>query len=907
MAANLFEAETAETPPEESGPSRFQQFKTQSARIISLLFSLVTALIIWVLLSTFLPVLDSEILANSLKGAIILIGGFLPAIIFGYFQSRRQILFTEYKQNLRRLGFIENAQIYRKKFDAVYGNTEMTGRGGIVFQTPIIVATLLSIIGWVVVFYPPTKAIGSLTPSATTLAYGFLGAYIFAIGSLVRQYVTDDLQQRYYASIVYRYLAIFVLSGLITFLFPDQLDQDSPSGAILSLAFTFGFFPSMGIRLIVRVGTNLMNSISRAKVKGFEEEHPLHLLQGPNAYHEDRLLLEGIENIQNLACVDIVDLMLKTRFSVEQLVDWIDQSLLYLHTGQEFLPFFRSKGIRTATDFIDVYDELNPAENGGNVGLLDTGTKLTIGQINNIAVALRNDPNMYHVRYWRDHQFELLTEDIVLTQKANLKFMQGFPEEAITLYDELIRQFPNYHQGHFYRGLANAASSKYSRASDDFRTALALAEPKWELGPTARLQLGKALQNLGQLEEAAEAFQQAFTQDSEFYDAHLAYAELQLGLKQYQNAIDHFTIVVDNKFRIAESSASLGVAQYEQWKLNVKTPEVQASLLQEAEKNFKQAIRLKPTLLAAYLNLALIYDEMNRDDDAKDAFTALIERPESDSDPQAAYLARLKRGNLYFEAGQDQLAVVDYQDAVNLSPSPVGYFNLGQAHARLGQAELALDAFHHAIRLNPKYLQAFQRLGEVALQLKRYNDAIDAYTREIKMHQDGGNLAGQMVAHLNLGRAYRESKQIEKAHEELQKAANLSTKLSDDAFFTVISYEMGLTHFAAGEMDVAADIFANSAEIFDIDGKPVQSIEARIYFARALTSLKDFSEALEELDLAEDQLNRSGLNPAEADAIRLKNEIAQYRIETRTAVNASNGNTPNPNPAPAPTPAPNNN
>jgi hypothetical protein len=134
-------------------------------------------------------------------------------------------------------------------------------------------------------------------------------------------------------------------------------------------------------------------------------------------------------------------------------VDWIDQSLLYLHTGREFLPYFRSKGIRTATDFIDVYDTLKPTENMSMVGLLDAGTPLTIGQINNIAVALRNDPNMFHVRYWRDHQFELLTEDVVLTKKANLKFMQGFPEEAITLYDELIRQFPTYHQGHFYRGL----------------------------------------------------------------------------------------------------------------------------------------------------------------------------------------------------------------------------------------------------------------------------------------------------------------------------------------------------------------------------------------------------------------------------------------------------------------------
>ncbi len=886
MAEYSLQQEIDEPESENNDLSRLRQFQERFLstarrfiRILQLLLAVVTAFLVWISLIVLLPAIDRQLLTNSLRGAIILIGGFLPAIIFGYFQSRRQILFVEYKQNLRRLGFIENAQIYRKKFDAIYGNTDLSDRASILFQTPIIVATLLSIVGWIIVFYPPIEELSSLTPNATTLAYGFLGAYVFAIGSLVRQYVTDDLQQRYYASIVYRYIAIFVLSGLITFIFPGN-----PSGAILSLAFTFGFFPSMGIRLIVRVGTNLMNSVSRAQVEGFEDEHPLHLLQGPNAYHEDRLLLEGIENIQNLACVDIVDLMLKTRFSVEQLVDWIDQSLLYLHTGREYLPYFRSKGVRTATDFIDIYDYNESADTINKIGLLDAGTPLTLGQITNIAVALRNDPNMYHVRYWRDHQFELLTEDIVLTKEANLKFMRGFPEEAITLYDELIRQFPNYNQGHFYRGLANAAAKKYNKASDDFRTALALAGPSWELASSTRLELGKALQNLGQLEEAADVYQEAVNLDEGFVEGHLAYAELQLFLKQYQDAIDHLKVAVEQNFRKAESSANLGLAQFEQWKITDVPPQEKEPLLLEARKSLEQAIKLKPALLPAYLNLASIFEVLGDKEKAIDTFTGLIERPESDTDRQAAYLARLKRGNLYFESDQNRLAVVDYQDAVNLSPSPVGYFNLGQAHARINQPELALDAFQHAVHLNNKYLEAYQRMGEVALQIKKYNEAIAAYNQEIKLHEDGGNLAGQMIAHLNLGRAFRLSgNRYQEAQREFKLAANLSSKLGDDSLFTTITYEIGLTHFEANEMAEAIDIFANAAEIFDIDGEIRQSVEARIYLARALTAQGRTVEAQKELDLAEQQLADEGtqLDPTNLEDIRLKNEIAALRPSPR--------------------------
>lgn len=864
MTENIVEPVTAESETEVVAPTPFQKF----LRIGRLVFSVTLFMVVWVLFIVVLPKILPSLLADALRGIIIVVAGFLPAIIFGYFQSRRQILFIEYKLNLRRLGFTENAQVYRKKFDAIYGNSDMFDRREIVFQTPIIVSTILSVVGWIFVFYPPEPESLHLIPNATTLAYGFLGAYVFAIGSLVRQYVTDDLQQRYYASVVYRYLAVFVLAGLITFIFPGNM-----SGGILALAFTIGFFPSMGIRIAIRMATNLINSISLEKVDGFEDKDRLHLLQGPNAYHEDRLLLEGIENIQNLACADIVDLMLKTRFPVEQLVDWIDQALLYLHTGPTYLPTLRLKGIRTATDFIDLVDQAEP----GNNGLMEGANPLTQGHITAIAVALRNDPNMFHVRYWRDHQFELLTEDVVLTRDANLKLMQGFPEEAIHLYDEAIRQFPNYYQGHFYRGLAHAAARKHNKASDDFRTALALAGPKWENASAARLQLGKSLQQLGQLEEAAEVYRQAFTLDKAFTEAHLEYAMLHLFLKQYPEAIEHFKIVVEDRFRMAEANANLGLAQVEHWKLMVGPPEEKAVLLDEARKSLEQAVRLKPELLPAYLNLALVFEELGEDEKAIQVYTNLLGQRESDADPQAAYLALLRRGNLYFEKKDDRLAVVDYQDAVALAPSAVGYFNLGQTHARLGQAELALDAFYHAVRLNDKYLEAYQRLGELALQTNRPEVAIEAYSQELKLHQAGGNLAGQMAAHLNSGRAYRQlGEHTQEALLELRQAADLAGKLEDDLVFTLASFEMGLVHFGEDEMGEAAEKFATSAELFDVLEQPYQSVQASVLLARALNAAGKTAETVQALETAEVRLDEI-TTPTQPDHARLQNEIETLR------------------------------
>jgi hypothetical protein len=169
-------------------------------------------------------------------------------------------------------------------------------------------------------------------------------------------------------------------------------------------------------------------------------------------------------------------------------------------------------------------------------------------------------------------------------------------------------------------------------------------------------------------------------------------------------------------------------------------------------------------------------------------------------------------------------------------------------------------------------------MGEVALQLKRYSAAIEAYTTEIKLHEDGGNLAGQMIAHLNLARVYRVTgNRFKDAQKEFDLAANLAAKLADDQIFTTISYEKGLTHYEAGEMEEAADIFANSAEIFDIDDKPRESIDARIYLAKALNAQGQTAEALQELNIAQKQLELADFDQANPDGLRLKNEIALLR------------------------------
>lgn len=852
-------------------------------------FSILLLIIVWILFIVFVPIVENDLLTTVLRSAIILIAGFLPAIIFSFFQARRQILFIEYKQNLRRLGFAENAQIYKNKFDAIYGKSETGDRRDVVFQSPVIIATILSVIGWLIVFYAPASETVTLNPNPSTLSYGFLGAYVFAVGSLVRQYVTDDLQQRYYASVVYRYFAVFVLAGLMTILFPGE-----PNGGTLAAAFTVGFFPSMGIRIIILLGARVLNSLTNTSPEGIDDDLPLSHLQGTNAYHRDRLVLEGIDNIQNLACADIVDLMLKTRFPVEQLVDWMDQSLLYLHTGVKHLPFFLEKGVRTATDFIDLYDQLKPTAQDSQTaaGLLDEGSILTPGQLNAIAVALRNDPNMFHVRYWRDHQFELLSEDVLLGKEANLKIMQGFPNEAIALYDKLLQQFPNYYLGYLYRGLAHTAANNLNRASDDFRTALALATPDWENAPLAYLQIGKVHQKLKEFNQALEAYETAIQLYAPFPEANLDYALLKMRLNDYDAAVQNLKVVIDNKFRIGDAYANLGLAELERWRQSGSPEDKREEIYNDVIAHFERAISEKPQLLQTYLDVAQIYEQQGKNDLAMERYTNLIARPESKDSPKASYLARLRRGNLLFNSGQYQSAIVDYDEALDLERDEGGYFNLAQAYIRTGQTELALSALRETIRLNVNHLPAYQRLGELAFQLNRFSEASEAFAQVLKLQKEADNLEGQMDAHLNLGRSLRMlGSRKQEALRELKTAAELAGKLANDLKFTLASYEMGLVLTKTEPVDQTSDEqieeaiehFSTSAELFDVLNLPRRSVEAGIFLARTFLSQGKTAEAQQALEDAKDRLDKV-FDRNQPEDNRLQTEIT---ILTQT-INAAN-------------------
>ena len=93
------------------------------------------------------------------------------------------------------------------------------------------------------------------------------------------------------------------------------------------------------------------------------------MIEGMNRHHEVRLGEVGIDNAQNLAEANLVELILKTPFGPDQLLDWIAQAHLYVYVKDE-VQVLRRYGIRNALDLYEVAaDEARPSAIAKDAGL----------------------------------------------------------------------------------------------------------------------------------------------------------------------------------------------------------------------------------------------------------------------------------------------------------------------------------------------------------------------------------------------------------------------------------------------------------------------------------------------------------------------------------------------------------
>jgi hypothetical protein len=336
--------------------------------------------------------------------------------------------FKLWKDEHDKLKTKTKANLYRRKFESVYGKSSvstlaLTGDGHSFRDrtetfSPVLFATLLLCLGWVLVLQPElyrtfdlvgnTQLSGRPRLPFEPLQFGFLGAYAFILQDLIRRYFRDDLKTAAYISAVTRIVFVAVIVTTVD-LFWSNAAQDQEK----IFAFFVGFFPQVGLQALQ---ASVAKPLGRL-IPSMRSDYPLSQLEGLNIWYEARFLEEGIEDMQNLMTASLVDLMLRTRAPVARLNDWIDQAALNIHLpkvepGTERVSArarLRTLGIRTATDLERAWESLGADPEFRARASAALGVSPTDGPsvIKSLLKSFAGEVNLWHVREFKRHEWLL--------------------------------------------------------------------------------------------------------------------------------------------------------------------------------------------------------------------------------------------------------------------------------------------------------------------------------------------------------------------------------------------------------------------------------------------------------------------------------------------------------------------
>jgi hypothetical protein len=404
------------------------------------------------------------------RSVFILSATILPAVLFFLFVvTRRESLFNSYVSNLDRLGLLRHRHLtmqmggnwtateeseasrrrriksYLDRFAAGYGTlpsdfvanfqkeTERSAMTGlpdtallgaevpIEFEPktilPIIAATVLVLLGWLTAlppwFLPPSQLepyvapygfrwyTTFVTPTLSAVTFAFLGAYFFSLQMIIRRFVRRDLGPNAYNSMSLR----MILATLGVWVVQQVLNLRADDQYLLIVAFTVGAFPDIAWQF---VGNAMKKAPGMSwALPSLKTGMPLSKIDGLTVWHEARLEEEDVENVQNLATVDIADLLLNTKIPPNRIIDWVDQALLLTYAVADDDPILKAQrfGLRTSAAFVRACESSQPPKEDGSSplmsGFLHSLPDAERHQMRCVAGAIQTASNFPLILAWR--------------------------------------------------------------------------------------------------------------------------------------------------------------------------------------------------------------------------------------------------------------------------------------------------------------------------------------------------------------------------------------------------------------------------------------------------------------------------------------------------------------------------
>lgn len=199
---------------------------------------------------------------------------------------------------------------------------------------------------------------------------------------------------------------------------------------------------------------------------------------------------------------------------------------------------------------------------------------------------------------------------------------------------------------------------------------------------------------------ASEAFYRA---GSRFYDS-----------GKYQAAANAFrgSVILDGRF--ARGYIQLGYSY------------VALKKYPQAEQAFLKAKAIKDNSWAA-CGLGVTYLSEKRNDDAEKEFRRGMSLNPTDT------CSFNELAIMNYDLGKYQEALAGFKQVSTITPSSGTYVYIGNSHVYMREYEPGVDAYKHAIELNPKNKRAHHQLAIAYNYMRRYEDAASEYKEVLKL------------------------------------------------------------------------------------------------------------------------------------------------------------------------------